>query len=92
MRRGKTPPIELNAAEVMGYKLAILPTLLFRGVIGCCEELLSELKTGAFPAPPKDLSPHEAFARFGADEWDSLRERYREGQKTVADLKVAKPG
>jgi 2-methylisocitrate lyase-like PEP mutase family enzyme len=92
VRRGKTPPIELNAAEAMGYKLAILPTLLFRGVIGCCEELLSELKTGVFPVPPKDLSPHEAFARFGADEWDSLREHYREGQKTVADLKVAKAG
>jgi len=50
VRRGKTLPIELNAAEAMGYKLAILPTLLFRGVIGCCEELLSELKTGVFPA------------------------------------------
>ena len=57
VRRGKTPPIELAAAEAMGYKLAILPTLLFRGVIGCCEELLAELKTGVFPAPPKDLSP-----------------------------------
>jgi 2-methylisocitrate lyase-like PEP mutase family enzyme len=78
VRRGKTPPIELDAAAAMGYKLAILPTLLFRGVIGCCEELLAELKTGAFPKPPKDLSPHEAFARFGADEWDALRERYRE--------------
>jgi 2-methylisocitrate lyase-like PEP mutase family enzyme len=78
VRRGKTPPIELDAAAAMGYKLAILPTLLFRGVIGCCEELLAELKTGAFPKPPKDLSPHEAFARFGADEWDALRARYRE--------------
>jgi 2-methylisocitrate lyase-like PEP mutase family enzyme len=78
VRRGKTPPIELDAAAAMGYKLAILPTLLFRGVIGCCEELLAELKTGAFPKPPKDLSPHEAFARFGADEWDALRERYRD--------------
>jgi len=90
VRRGKTPPIELNAAGAMGYKLAILPTLLFRGVIGCCEELLSELKTGVFPAPPKDLSPQEAFARFGAQEWDSLRERYREAPKADADLKVAK--
>jgi 2-methylisocitrate lyase-like PEP mutase family enzyme len=81
VRRGKTPPIELNAAQAMGYKLAILPTLLFRGVIGCCEELLATLKTGVFPAPPKDLSPHEAFARFGADEWDVLRERYREAPK-----------
>ena len=65
VRRGKTPPIELKDAEGMGYKIAILPTLLFRGVIGCCEELLAEVKKGNFPAPPKDLSPHEAFQRFG---------------------------
>jgi len=78
------PPIELNAAEAMGYKLAILPTLLFRGVIGCCEEFLTELKTGAFPTPPKDLSLHEAFARFRAEEWDSLRDRYRDVSKAVA--------
>jgi 2-methylisocitrate lyase-like PEP mutase family enzyme len=92
VRRGKTPPIDLNAAEAMGYKLAILPTLLFRGVIGCCEELLSELKTGVFPSPPKDLSPQEAFARFGAAQWDALRERYRAAPKAAADRKVAKAG
>jgi 2-methylisocitrate lyase-like PEP mutase family enzyme len=92
VRRGKTPPVELAAAAAMGYKLAILPTLLFRGVIGCCEELLEELKTGVFPAPPKDLSPHEAFARFGAAEWDDLRERYREPPKPAAAIKVAKAG
>jgi 2-methylisocitrate lyase-like PEP mutase family enzyme len=84
VRGGKSPPIELNAAEAMGYKLAILPTLLFAGVIGCCEELLTELKTGALPTPPKDLSPHEAFARFRADEWDSLRDRYRDVSKAMA--------
>jgi 2-methylisocitrate lyase-like PEP mutase family enzyme len=85
VRRGKSPPIELSAAEAMGYKLAILPILLFQGVIGCCEELLSELKAGALPTPPKDLSPHEAFARFRADEWDVLRDRYHDASKTVAD-------
>lgn len=92
VRRGKTPPIELSAAETMGYKLAILPTLLFRGVIGCCEELLSQLKTGAIPSPPKDLSPQEAFARFGAAKWDALRERYRAAPKAAADRKIAKAG
>jgi 2-methylisocitrate lyase-like PEP mutase family enzyme len=92
VRRGKTPPIELNAAQAMGYKLAILPTLLFRGVIGCCEDLLSELRTGAFPSPPKDLSPQEAFARFGAAEWDARRERYRAAPKAAADRKVATAG
>jgi 2-methylisocitrate lyase-like PEP mutase family enzyme len=84
VRRGKSPPIELSAAEVMGYKLAILPILLFQGVIGCCEELLTELKAGALPTPPKDLSPHEAFARFRADEWDSVRDRYRDVPKAEA--------
>jgi len=91
VRRGKTPAVELKDAEAMGYKLAILPTLLFRGVIGCCEELLAEVRKGNFPAPPKDLSPHEAFARFGAAEWDDLRERYR-GPQSPAKIKVAKAG
>ena len=57
VRRGKTPPVELSDAEDMGYKLAILPTLLFRGVIGLCEGLLAEVKKGIFPAPPKDSQP-----------------------------------
>jgi len=89
VRRGKTPVIELKDAEAMGYKLAILPTLLFRGVIGCCEELLDEVKKGVFPAPPKDLSPHEAFQRFGSDEWDELRVRYRDGAKPSDKARVA---
>jgi 2-methylisocitrate lyase-like PEP mutase family enzyme len=78
VHRGKTPPIALDDAAALGYKIAILPTLLFRSVIGLCEELLAELKTGAFPAPPKGLSPGDAFARFGAAEWDEVRHRYRE--------------
>ena len=89
VRRGKTPAVELKQAEEMGYKIAILPTLLFRGVIGCCEELLAEVKKGHFPAPPKDLSPHEAFARFGAEEWDAMRERYRE---PTSPAKIKKAG
>ena len=78
VRRGKTPPVELNDAEAMGYRLAIIPSLLFRGVIGYCEELLAALKaTNVVPAPSKDLTPQEAFQRFGADQWDALRGRYR---------------
>jgi 2-methylisocitrate lyase-like PEP mutase family enzyme len=78
VHRGKTPAVALADAEAMGYKIAILPTLLFRSVIGHCEQLLAELKTGVFPQPLKGLSPGEAFARFGAKEWDSVRERYRD--------------
>lgn len=85
VRRGKTPDVELGDAEAMGYKVAILPTLLFRSVIGLCEELLSELKrSNVFPTPPGDLSAHDAFRRFGADDWDALREKYGAGATAPA--------
>lgn len=90
VRRGKTPAVELKDAEEMGYKIAILPSLLFRGVLGCCDELLAEVKKGRVPAPSKDFSPQEGFARFGAAEWDELRERYRPPPN--AGVKVAKTG
>jgi 2-methylisocitrate lyase-like PEP mutase family enzyme len=83
VRRGKTPPVELKDAEDMGYRLSIIPSLLLRGVMAYCDELLASLKaTNVMPAPLKDLSPKESFQRFGADEWDSVRQRYRESAKT----------
>lgn len=79
VHKGKTPPIGLREAEEMGYKIAILPTLLFRSVVGLCESLLSELKeTNVFPAPPGDMSPHDVFRRMGSDEWDERRDKYNE--------------
>lgn len=75
--KGKTPDVPMDEAEAMGYKLAIVPTLLFSGVIGLCEQLLKHLKdTNEMPATPGDLSAHDAFRRFGADEWDELRGKY----------------
>ena len=88
VHRGKTPSVDLGEAEAMGYKLAILPSLLFRSVVGLCEQLLTELKeTNAFPQPPGDLSPQDVFRRFGADEWDALRNKYntRETSKAAAE-------
>ena len=77
VHKGKTPPVPLGDAEDMGYVLAILPTLLFRSVVGLCESVLEELKeTNVFPAPPGDMSPHDAFRRFGADEWDAMRTKF----------------
>ena len=76
--RGKTPDISLDDAQSMGYKVAILPAVLFTSVIGVCDAMLEELRrTQRHPRPLPDLSPAEAFRRFGADEWDPLRERFR---------------
>jgi len=74
--RGKSPDVGLEDAESMGYKLAILPGLLFSSVIGICDEVLAETKrTRRHPKLPKDMTVREAFRRVGADEWDEVSER-----------------
>jgi 2-methylisocitrate lyase-like PEP mutase family enzyme len=75
---GKTPNVALDEAERMGYKLAILPGLLMKNVIGICEQMLGELKRiRRHPPPIKDMTVREMFERVGADEWDALRQRFR---------------
>ena len=78
VRGGKTPDIDLRHAEQLGYKLAIVPGLLIKSVVGICDKVLSELRTThRHPAPIKEMTVPEMFRRFGADEWDALRERFR---------------
>lgn len=77
VHKGKTPRVELADAEAMGYKIAILPSILLRHIFGACEQMLAELATGKIPTPIGDMSPQEGFAKFGAEEWDALRSRYR---------------
>ena len=76
--RGKTPDVSLDDAQAMGYKLAILPALLFTEVIGLCDRLLEQLKAmRRHPPVLSDITPREAFRRFGADDWDRISERFR---------------
>ncbi len=75
---GKTPDLDLREAEAMGYKLAIVPGLLIKCVVGICEEKLAELKAiHRHPAPPKEMTVREMFQRVGADEWDARRTQFR---------------
>jgi 2-methylisocitrate lyase-like PEP mutase family enzyme len=72
--RGKTPDVSINEAQAMGYKLAILPVLLFNAVVGVCDQMLGQLKqAGRHPLPVADVPPKEFFRRMGAEEWDPLR-------------------
>ena len=55
-----------------------MPGLLLKAVIGACDEMLAELKaTLVHPVPRTDMTVREAFNRVGADEWDTLRTRFR---------------
>ena len=72
--RGKTPDIELDEAQAMGYKIAILPVLLFNAVVGICDQMLDELKRQRrHPMPVADVAPKEFFRRMGAEDWDKVK-------------------
>src|SRR5215472_4658504 len=74
VRGGKTPDLDLREAERMGYKLAIVPGLLIKNVVGICERMLDELRaTHRHPAPVREMTVRETFQLWGADEWDALR-------------------
>jgi carboxyvinyl-carboxyphosphonate phosphorylmutase len=78
VRGGKTPDVDLREAETMGYKLAIVPGLLIQSVFGICDRMLADLRsTGRHPRPLAEITLSEMFRRFGADEWDAVRRRFR---------------
>jgi 2-methylisocitrate lyase-like PEP mutase family enzyme len=83
VRGGKTPEIDLDVAERMGYAIAIVPGLLLGGIIQTCDRLLRDLKEGKFP--PVTGSPGKTFARFGAAEWDERRTAFRDPIKAAAE-------
>ena len=78
VRGGKTPEVKFADAENMGYKLAIVPGLLIKNVVGICEQSLAALKAeGRHPELVKEMTVREVFQISGADEWDALRTRFR---------------
>ena len=87
VRHGKTPELDLRDAERMGYKIAIVPGLLIKSVIGVCEQALNTLKaTHRHPPLLKEMTVREVFQISGGDEWDALRTRFRNsGEKREAE-------
>jgi 2-methylisocitrate lyase-like PEP mutase family enzyme len=83
---GKTPAVDFADAERMGFKLAIVPGLLFKTVIGACDAALKELReTRRHPVPIGNMTVRDAFRRVGAEEWDRLRDAYREPKTRAAE-------
>jgi 2-methylisocitrate lyase-like PEP mutase family enzyme len=79
--RGKTPDVAFDDVARLGYRLAIVPGMLFKAVIGICDATLAELRRGGrHPVPASSMSVREAFARVGADEWDAVSARLQGGK------------
>ena len=86
VRGGKSPEVEFESVKDMGYRIAIVPGLLFVQVIGACEQALAAMKAeDRHPVPLADLSPAQVFAKVGANEWEPRREKYREAPAQAAE-------
>ena len=59
----------------MGYKVAILPTLLFTPMLQAADEALRFTRTTR-TVPGSDVKVADLFRRFGADEWEALRNHF----------------
>jgi 2-methylisocitrate lyase-like PEP mutase family enzyme len=88
---GKTPVLDLDYAQKLGFKLVILPGLLFQTAVSAFDAVLAEVNA-KHRHPDMKISLKEKFRRMGSEEWDALRERFREpageggsGVKTAAE-------
>jgi 2-methylisocitrate lyase-like PEP mutase family enzyme len=73
---GKTPMVDLPQAERLGFKLAILPGLLFQTAVSAFRLALSEVQTQQ-RHPDLKVGVKEAFRAVGSDDWDQVRERFK---------------
>jgi len=74
---GKTPVTDLNVAEQLGYRIAICPGLMLGATVIISDAVLKDLaSTGVHPGGKNPGTVGQLFRRFGADEWDRVRERF----------------
>ena len=75
----------MDDAQAMGYRLAIVPGMLFQAVVGVCDQMLAALKTNkVHPVMPGDATVREVFARMGSAEWDVIRTKFRDTELASA--------
>jgi 2-methylisocitrate lyase-like PEP mutase family enzyme len=73
---GKTPVDDLAQAERLGFRLTILPGVLFQTAVSAFDAALAEVKDQR-RHPRMKVNLKEKFRRMGSDDWDALRERFR---------------
>ncbi len=74
---GKTPALSMGDAQAMGYRLAILPGMLPFALVEACDAALATLKATQMPPAVGAASVQQIFRRFGSDDWDRVRDRFK---------------
>ena len=76
---GKTPDIGLGDAEELGYRVAIMPSMLLNAVMNACDAALKTVRDTDRPISSVGQTPIAGrFARFDAAGWDALRTRFQD--------------
>jgi 2-methylisocitrate lyase-like PEP mutase family enzyme len=79
VRGGKTPDVGLRDVQDMGFRIAIMPSMLTSTVFEACDKALATVRETMMPLSSNGAqSVRERFRRVGADEWDALRTSFRE--------------
>ncbi len=79
---GKTPEVNLLDAQALGYRLAIMPSLLLSTMMEAADAVLATVK--ATHQPPSGKGKLQVADRFRSDEWDALRNRFRDAEPAKA--------
>src|ERR1043165_2338844 len=88
--KGKSPDVAFEDAQKMGYRLVIVPGMLFKAVIGTCDAVLREMREkGRHPILDTGMTVRDAFRRVGADEWDAVSERFRTVEPSAKPAQAA---
>lgn len=75
--RGRSPEISFSEAERMGYRLAILPSLQYKALLGAANAILDEtLRQGRHPVPTGNIDIVQGVKLAGGDAWDRIRMKY----------------
>jgi 2-methylisocitrate lyase-like PEP mutase family enzyme len=75
---GRTPVADIDEVQRLGYRLAIVPGAVLLPALTAADAALAQLaRTRSVAPPPPGLDVRQLFRRFGADEWDAMRERFQ---------------
>ncbi len=73
---GKTPEVSPADLQAFGYRITIVPGLLFASVVGICDEILGKLRGAtSFPAPYGAGSVEDVFMKVGLREWREIERK-----------------
>jgi 2-methylisocitrate lyase-like PEP mutase family enzyme len=76
VRGGKSPMVQMDDLQAMGYRVAIVPGMLMLQLLGACEAILQEFKRlGRHPETIGNINIADSYKRMDVKFWDDTARR-----------------